>query len=386
MTFRILPLALVVLGLVLPGVSLAAQSTPAASSQNLFSEDGRGLRDARTFVDGLADSEPVASASSFSNAIQAHAWLVLAQDYRGALSALSYLEKQISGNPGHLTTLGNLLASGAGRVPASAFATPWEFLLQIPALHLQLGNVLSAKLWLSENLANLTTAREVASAAVLLVSVLASEARYDQARTLLEQRFLQPLRAGELRPFADRALMIGYLLAETTNNNQLKTELVGLLDRHFAGSPAQLFVKDRAKVGVYPSPYFLLPALDSIALGMLEYRPMGVTPASVGSGAASTAQASTAEGTAPAVGPIAVPETTAVIAATNQSRFIQIGSFQNRANADRIVALARDRGFDARIVSEGSTHRALVEVGNQDVQVLLIRLKEAGIEGFRVDG
>jgi SPOR domain len=295
--------------------------------------------------------------------------------------------------------LGNLADAQAAYQQASLVpgAKDYESLLRSAALYLQLGDVEKASAQARAILEICQEQSIVTAARVLLAQTYAAQGDTARARSLLESLLAagtsDSLTPPELLQLHDVCTALGFVdLADRSRN----------LLAGFPSSPEFLVASGKAQP--YPSPTDLLgfqsqPYLDGGGVtpaggapgGVVT--PAGVTPAatvgsdtpqkqpavarSAGDTASLSTEGSGGTATAPSQRAATLPPST----------MIQIGSYQDRTNAEYRLKDLSNAGFPGKILTarrNGTTYYKVVvpNVAPADSQTYLIRLKDKGFEGF----
>jgi tetratricopeptide (TPR) repeat protein len=341
--------------------------------------------------------------------------LELHQDYYLASRMLSRIEQASisqAHNPVFLQTLATTIPDYFGSMSLGLL------FMRIPEYYVSLGEFQKAREWLSSRIPQLTDTREIHFAALVLSRILVLEGRFDQARTLLQQRFLQPLANGVRPPYGSRALITGFELSVDTANRQLQQQVLELMERNYpdtldhahlvtllslsrsqvTGIPQSEIATRQSKlqdqvplVQPFPLPGQVLAGAQDFSLGLIDFtslndpavRDDSIGASTTGTGSNNT-QPAQIQPTSPALRDSNVVQD--LYEQAERGRYIQVGSFSNQENASRFQEFVRDRGFTIVTRSEENRVRILVPVpsGSNAIETQL-RLREAGIEGFSVD-
>ena len=292
--------------------------------------------------------------------------LSLSQSYEKAIELLEWIDRL------------RLDESVAQMVPE----TFGQFSFAIPEFYLNLGDSVAARAWLTRTVPLLTDAQDTYRAAVLLGRVLVREARPEQARQILGQRFYDarlqkpPFLAEGLLAYIEANIAMG----DTSTAQEALSALFDLYPNSLEYQRALTLVENPTqalRVHDFPSPGSLLQGADQFALGLVPFRPIRVEPepdTETEPQSALESDPRTTEG----------EETKPEVVASSDQGFIQVGNFTSPENAQRMADYARDRGFDVQTSTEGSRIRVLVPLIENNATRTQLLLKEAGIEGFYV--
>lgn len=341
--------------------------------------------------------------------------LELHQDYYLASRMLSRIEQASvtqANNPQFLQTLTNTIPDFFGGM------SPGLLFMRIPEYYVSLGEFQKAREWLSSRIPQLTDTREIHFAALVLSRILVLEGRFVQARSLLLQRFLQPLANGVRPPFGSRALITGFELSVDTANRQLQEQVLELMERNYpdtldhahlvtllslsrsqvTGIPQSEINTRQSRlqtqvplVQPFPLPGQVLAGAQDFSLGLIDFTALNDPAVRDESSGASTTGTSSERTQPNQSQPTSAPPRASnavqdVYEQAERGRYIQVGSFSNQENAARFQEFVRDRGFTIITRAEENRVRILVPVpsGSNAIETQL-RLREAGIEGFSVD-
>lgn len=357
--------------------------------------------------------------------------LELHQDYYLSSRLLTRIEQVSNGQastPALLQILEDTLPLVFGSI------SPGLLFMRIPEYYVSQGEFQKAREWLSSRIPRLTDTQEIHFAALILSRILILEGRFDQARVLLHQRFIQPLTNGVRPPFGSRGLITAFELSVETANLSLQREVLQLMEQQYPDTldhahiitllslPRSLSTglnqtevttrQGRLQTQVplvqpFPLPGQVLAGAQDFSLGLIEFtslndpavrdsedtpgsstppvQPSQSRPAQTTSIQSNPVQTNPAQSSS-VLGDPAMDANSDIYDQAEQGRFIQVGSFSNQENASRFQAFVRDRGFSIITRTEENRIRILVPVPSDSNAIdTQLQLREAGIEGFSVD-
>ncbi len=247
----------------------------------------------------------------------------------------------------------------------------WDLLLRSAAMNLEIGNTQEAREALTRVIERATTITLQREAALLRVRGLVMDGEYDIAL-----RHAKAL-ADELPHPA--TLLLLWQVAGVAGSGEVREQAAQNLTGTFPGSPEAAIVassnaNETAQITSFPGP-------STILMDISAFRgPPGAV------GLSDRGEPPTSERL------VVVPQPIQEPAPVVQG--IQTGSFRDRENAQFMVSDLRDIGLEA-VISERETERGRfyrvivpADLSGEGINVpaeeLVIRLKEIGIEGFRV--
>lgn len=250
----------------------------------------------------------------------------------------------------------------------------WDLLLRSAAMNLETGNTRGAREALTRVIERATTTTLQRQAALLRVRGLVMDGEYDAAL-----RHAEALAEETPQP---ATLLLLWQVGGAVGQTDVQERASALLNSSFPGSPEAAIVtssnaNDIAPITSFPGPSTILMDVSSFRVPSREVP--RVTEARTIDTPSGVEQGNRLEQPAPGQ---------AVV------QGIQTGSFRDRENAEFMVSDLGEIGLEA-VISERETERGRfyrvivpADLSGEGINVpaeeLVIRLKEIGIEGFRV--